>query len=108
MNANNILISITRYIHAKYDYEINTNAVNLPLLLKQVIDQFDDRVLDEYWQDYLNSKDSQDDHIPYVSDVNEETSSEKDDTPEEKTHTSTNRIKRRMDEYRQERKARGQ
>lgn len=108
MNANNILVSITRYIHAKYDYEINTDAVDLPLLLKQLVDQFHDSVLDEYWQDYLNSEESEDQNIPSANDANEETNSEKGGIQEEKTYTSINRIKRRMNEYRQERKARGQ
>lgn len=132
--ANTILISMVRYIHSKYDHEINSNSNTLTALLKKAVDKHDDKILHEYWNDYLTltalpkrqetTSDSLD--IENVEESKEAMESQATENSEENTIPNslndTSRssdiagepnlsfgrsIKKRINQYKQERKERG-
>lgn len=104
MTTNTILISITRYLHAKHDHEIDPNAANLPSLLKQVIEKSDDNVLHDYWHDYSKSIGNHQEQTPVLSNAHSVKISTKQRNIKEKTELSINSIKRRIQKYTKGRK----
>lgn len=52
MGTKDILISMARYTHAFHDVELDVLDPNLQVKLKQFMDQTDDTILHEYWDEY--------------------------------------------------------
>lgn len=104
--AKTLLISMARYIHSKYDHEINHNSNNLALVLKKTVEKHDDKVLNEYWAEYLllnkPSKSPENNDDSFTTEHAEDP--EKNLTP---TLSFGANIKKRLQEYKQERKERG-
>lgn len=57
MNANEILVSMARYIHAVYDIEIDDNDPNLNIETKKYVEEYGkkDEALQSYWDSYIST-----------------------------------------------------
>jgi len=55
MNTEQILTSMSRYIHAFYDVEVKVSGPNLHIELKRFMDEMQDDTLTEYWDEYMSS-----------------------------------------------------
>ena len=105
--ANDILISIVRYIHSKYDHEIDPNAKILPVLLEKVIKQFDDPVLHEYWNEYVSCIESEKEQVQNVDYDTESEDDEVDSDEDDFNLPRSGGLRQRFREYKEERKKRG-
>lgn len=55
MNADEILISMGRYLHAKHDIELDLTSPKLNVQIKRYVEKMGstDNVLKSYWEDYV-------------------------------------------------------
>lgn len=71
MDTEQILISMSRYIHAFYDIEVKVSDPNLHIKLKRFMDKTQDDTLTQYWDEYMSSIQPNTQKTDSVDDVHE-------------------------------------
>ena len=68
MDKSDILVSAIRYLHARYDIELDDASPRIVSLLKHYVNNLQDETLIGYWEDYNNvtAVDASGEHKPSV------------------------------------------